>query len=223
MAAGAHERPERCGSKDSARAEASPGAGMRYAANACSTMTLLRGLSWPATASSLPASSCTNSVVDSVLALMGKQLSACSIPQRRTMLHWLCGNVWHLLGIRLCSFAHGRLGPVHCNLLQGIVSRQLGGGASPASGPWAHFSGCRMHAPGWRALARVSHRTLTEPSPQRSSPERHVAHTAPGCTALLPMCTDPAACRRGASTQITPWHAGFIFVGSSHLGQVTMR
>ena len=63
MVVGAHERPERCGSRDSARAEASPGTGTRYAANACSTMMLLRGLSWPATASSLPASSCTLSAM----------------------------------------------------------------------------------------------------------------------------------------------------------------
>ena len=70
MVAETHERPERCGSSDSARAEASPGTGTRYAANACSTMTLLRGLSWPATASSLPASSCIVLELESALALM---------------------------------------------------------------------------------------------------------------------------------------------------------
>ena len=79
LAAGAHERPERCGSNDSARAKVSPGTGTRYAANACSTIMLLRGLSCPATASSLPASSCTVSEVQLALTLMGKQLCTSSI------------------------------------------------------------------------------------------------------------------------------------------------
>ena len=103
MVAGAHERPERCGSKDSARAEASPGTGTRYAANACSTMTLLRGLSWPATASSLPASSCIISEMQSALALMDKQLSTCKIASTKDhkakALHDCLAPLWICLGI----------------------------------------------------------------------------------------------------------------------------
>ena len=121
MVVGAHERPERCGSRDSARAEASPGTGTRYAANACSTMMLLRGLSWPATASSLPASSCTLSVMELVLALIGKQLSTCNIAFWGATMQWLCQFVWHLL--RICPRFLPKAGSAYALSLQSAAGR----------------------------------------------------------------------------------------------------